>query len=92
MPGGTGRRRGHLSGGGTAAGTGGATCGAEPVEERVRHLLGGGVDQPGAELGDLAADLGVDLVAQQGGGAVVGQLHLGAALGEAGDAALALRR
>ena len=29
------------------------------VEECVRHLLGGGIDQPGAELRDLAADLGL---------------------------------
>ena len=63
---------------------------AEPVEKRVRHLLCGSVDQPCAELGNFAADLGVDLVTQQGGGTGVLQVNLGAALGEACDAALAL--
>ena len=52
--------------------------------------LARGVDQPRAELGDLAADLRLHVVGQQGDGAVIGQRHLGAALGEAGDAALAL--
>ena len=73
----------------TTAAAGGATR-PEPVEEHVRHLLAGGVDQAGAELGDLAADLGIDDVGQQGARAVIGRLHIGAALGEAGDAALAL--
>ena len=64
----------------------------EPVEEGVGHLLGGGVDQPRAELGDLAADLRFHVVGQQRVGPVIGQRNLGAALGEAGDAALALAR
>src|ERR1043165_5557182 len=61
-------------------------------EEIVRHLLGGAGDQPLAELGELAADLRLDIVGEQRAAVLVGELHHGAALGEAGDAALALAR
>ena len=61
----------------------------EGGEELVGHLLGGGVDQAGADLGELAADLGLGGVGEQRHAVVVGQRHVGAALGEAGDAALA---
>ena len=39
--------------------------GGEILEELASQLLGGGVDQPRAELGDLAADLRVDVVMQR---------------------------
>ena len=60
----------------------------QAVEECVGHLLGGGVDQARAELGDLAADLGLDCR--------ISAIVLGASpsvspwrpLREAGDAAL----
>ena len=62
----------------------------EGGEELVGHLLGGGVDQAGADLGELAADLGLGGVGEQRHAVVVGERHIGAALGEAGGAALAL--
>src|ERR1700689_5875175 len=58
----------------------------------VGHFLGRPVDQPLAELGELAADLRLDIVGQQGAAVLVRQRHRGAALGEAGDAALAFAR
>src|SRR5262249_22463593 len=64
--------------------------GGELGEEIVRHLLGGAGDQPLAELGGLAADLRLHIVGEQRAAVLVGQRHHGAALGEAGDAALAL--
>ena len=64
----------------------------EGGEELVRQLLGAAFDQAGADLRQLAADLGIGRVVQDGGRAAVDrfQPHLGAALGEAGGAALAL--
>jgi len=53
------------------------------------HGFGGGVDEAGAELRHLAADLGVDGVGEEGAAGLVGEGDLGAAFGEAGDAALA---
>ena len=74
---------------GAAAG-GASDVGGEGGEELVGHLLGGGIDQAGADLGELAADLGLGGVGEQRPVAVGGERHVGAALGEAGDAALAL--
>ena len=64
-------------------------CG-EFREEIVGHFLGRAVDQPLAELGELAADLRLDIIGQQRAAILVGQSDTRAALGEAGDAAVAL--
>src|SRR5829696_5339472 len=64
--------------------------GGEAVEEVVGHLAGGAVDQARADLGQLAADLRRNIVAQHGLAAVLLERDLGAALGEAGDPAGAL--
>src|SRR5262249_14262920 len=61
-------------------------------EEFVGQFLGRTVDQALAELRQLAADLGLDVIAEQRAAILVGQPHGGAALGEAGDAALAFAR
>src|SRR5438105_13247301 len=61
-------------------------------EELVGQFLGRAVDQALAELGELAADLGLDVIAQQGTAILFGERHGGAALGKAGDAALAFAR
>src|SRR5438046_10182449 len=61
-------------------------------EELVGQFLGRAVDQALAELGELAADLGFDVIAQQGTAILFGERHGGATLGEAGDAALAFAR
>src|SRR5580704_8657276 len=61
-------------------------------EELVGQFLGRAVDQAPAELGQLAADLRLDVVAQKRAAVLVGKRHDGAALGEAGDPALALAR
>ena len=61
---------------------------AEAIEKGVGHLLRGGIDQPAAKLRQLAANLGVDLIAQQRVGAIVGQRDVGTALGEPGHTAL----
>jgi hypothetical protein len=67
--------------------------GGEAVEELVGHGLGRAVDQPRAELGHLAADLRLHAVAEDGGVRPdVLERHIGAALGEAHRAALALAR
>src|SRR3990172_5075218 len=63
--------------------------GCELLEELAGELLGGGVDQPPAELRELAADIGLGLVAQEGAGAVIRETDGGAPLGVAGDPALA---
>src|SRR5215813_11173929 len=63
--------------------------GGEALEEIVRRLLGRAVDQALAELGQLAADLRLDVVGEQRTAILVGQRHLGIALGEAGHTALA---
>src|SRR5262249_14260280 len=76
----------------------GAGCGAarddlrELAEELVGHLLGGAFDQARADLRELAADGGGGGVGENGVGTglVRLQAHVGAALREAGDAALAL--
>ena len=64
--------------------------GCEIGEKFVGHILGDAVDETRAELGDLASDRRLDVVAQQRAAWRVGERNLGAALGEAGDAALAL--
>jgi hypothetical protein len=58
----------------------------------ISQLARGALDEARADLRQLAADRGVHLVVEDGAGAglVRPQLDLGAALGEAGDAALAL--
>ena len=66
-------------------------CG-EIGEKLVGHVLGDAVDETRAELGDLAADMRLDVVVQQRAARGVGERHFRAALGEAGDAALALAR
>src|SRR5580704_7926507 len=62
----------------------------EPAEELVGHLARRTVDQARADLRQLAADLRLHIVAQHGFAALLLEVDLGAALGEAGDAALAL--
>src|SRR5262249_13279622 len=59
-------------------------------EELIGQFLGRAVDQALAELGQLAADLRLDVVAQKRAAVLVGERHGGAALGEAGHPALAL--
>src|SRR3954454_15254044 len=61
-------------------------------EEFVGQLLGRPVDQALPELRQFAADLRLDIVAQQGAAVLFGQPHRGAALGETGDPALAFAR
>ena len=81
---------GRRGGARAAAGVALADDRRELAEEVVGHLLGRALDQPRADLRQLAADVGLGVVAQDGVGAVLGQVDLGAALGEAGGAALAL--
>src|SRR6267378_6345424 len=58
----------------------------------IGQFLGRTVDQPLPELGELAADLRLDIVSQERAAILVGQSHRRAALGEAGDTALAFAR
>src|SRR5262245_13322255 len=58
-------------------------------EEIVGRLLGRTVDQALPELGELAADLRLHVIGEQRAAVLVGERHLGAALGEARDTALA---
>src|SRR5258708_21679414 len=58
----------------------------------VGQFLGCTVDQPLPELGELATDLRLDIVGQQRTAVLLGQPHRRAALGEAGDTALAFTR
>src|SRR4051794_5526068 len=69
----------------------GGDCLAEIGEEIVGGFLGGAVDQTLAELGELAADLRLDVVGEQSAAAAfqVGELDRGAPLGESGDPPLA---
>src|ERR1035437_4456170 len=72
-----------------------ATCrdiGGKILEKVVGDLLGRTVDQALAELGELAADLRLDIVGEQGAAVLFGQRDRGAALGEAGDPTVALAR
>src|SRR5262245_39648656 len=55
-------------------------------EELVGKLARRAIDEPLADLGELAADLGLDVVAQERAAVLGLQLHGGAALGEARDA------
>src|ERR1700754_1789428 len=64
----------------------------EVGEEFVGQFLGRSVDQALAELGQLAADLRLDIITQERAAVLVGERHGGAALGEAGDAPLAFAR
>src|SRR5438034_10830929 len=64
----------------------------EISEELVGQFLGRAIDQALAELGELAADLRLDIIAQQGTAILFGERHGGATLGKAGDAALAFAR
>ena len=68
------RRRGLL--GGEAL----ADDGAELAEEIVGHLLGRALDQPRADLGELAADIGLGAVAQDRIRTVLGEIDLRTAL------------
>ena len=57
----------------------GRDLGGEPGRQQfVGDLLGGAVDQPLAKLGELAADLGLDIIAQQGTAILFGERHGGA--------------
>src|SRR5258706_16217278 len=58
----------------------------------IGQFLGRTVDQPLPELGELAADLRLNIVSQKRAAILVGQSHRRAALGEAGDTALAFAR
>ena len=57
----------------------------ELAEKFSRELLGGRIDQPGSELGKLAADLCFDIVGQHGCSPIYLKQNLSAALGKAGD-------
>jgi hypothetical protein len=59
-------------------------------KELIGELLGGRINKPGAELGELAADLSVRDIGKDGPRPVIGEVDVGAALGEPGNAALAL--
>src|SRR6267378_5225948 len=61
-------------------------------KELIGQFLGRTVDQALAELGQLAADLRLDIVGQQGAAILFGQRHRRATLGEPCDAALAFPR
>src|ERR1700737_2399444 len=61
-------------------------------EKLFGQFLGRTVDQPLTELGQLAADLRLDVVGQQSAAVLFGQCHRRATLGEAGDTALAFAR
>jgi hypothetical protein len=62
----------------------------EVREEIVGDLLCRAVDQSLAELRQLAANLGIDIVGQKRPAIFRRELHRGAALGEAGNPAVAL--
>src|SRR5262249_28866065 len=61
-------------------------------EEVVGGLLRRAVDQALAELGELAADLRLHVIGEQRAAVFVAERHLGAAFGEAGDAAFPFAR
>src|SRR6476620_11373684 len=61
-------------------------------EELVGQFLGRAIDQALAELGELAADLRLDIVAKQRAAILLGQRDDGAALGKGGNPSLALAR
>src|SRR6202171_4220060 len=61
-------------------------------EKFIGQFLGLPVYQRLAELGQFAADLGLDIIGQQGAAILVGQRHRCATLGEAGDPTLAFAR
>src|ERR1700745_2445695 len=58
----------------------------------VGQFLGRSVDQPLTELGQLAADLRLDVVSEQRAAILFGQGHRCAALGEPCDSALPFPR
>src|ERR1700722_15835961 len=58
-------------------------------EKLIRQFLGRTVDQALPELGELAADLRLDIVLQKRTAILLRQCHGGAALGKAGDPTLA---
>src|ERR1700688_327983 len=60
------------------------------LEKIVSDLLGRTIHQALAELGELAADLRLDIIGEQRAAILFGQLDRSAALGEAGNAAVAL--
>src|SRR5450759_5001069 len=61
-------------------------------EKFIGQFLGRTVDQTLTELGQLAANLRLDVVGQQRAAVLFGQCHRGATLGEPGDTALAFAR
>src|SRR6185312_7210232 len=66
--------------------------GGEILEKVVGDLLGGAVDQALAELGELAADLRLDVVGEQRAAVLFGERDRRTAFGKTGDAALAFAR
>ena len=61
-------------------------------EKFIGQFLGRAVDQALSKLGQLAADLRLDIVAQKGAAILLGQPDGGAAFGETGNATLAFAR
>src|SRR5258708_34339917 len=61
-------------------------------KELIGQFLGRTVDQALSELGQFAADLRLDIIAQQRAAVLFRQAHGGAALGETGAPALAFAR
>src|SRR5690606_39162183 len=66
--------------------------GGEILEKLVRQLLGCAIDQPLAELGELAADLRFPIVGHARAASLLGERDRRAALGKAGHTAVALPR
>src|SRR5438046_10587934 len=62
----------------------------EPIEEIIGHLARRPIDKAGANLRQLAADLRLDAIAQDGLVALVFERDFSAAFGETGDPALTL--
>src|SRR6476660_3452694 len=61
-------------------------------EKLISQFLGRTVDETLTELGELAADLRLDVVGQQSATVLFGQCHCRTALGEPCDTALAFAR
>jgi hypothetical protein len=64
--------------------------GCELFEELVRKLLGDPVDQPLPELSELAADLSLDVIDQEGAAILVLKSDVGSTLGEPRNPAVSL--
>src|SRR5262245_3078286 len=75
--------------GGNSLGRPRADDSAEFLKELAGELFRGGVDEPSAKLGELAANVGFGLVLQECTGAVVDKAHRGAAFRKSGHPAAA---